>query len=115
LSLLLQIRNVVDERSLGMWLIDALCIPQSDNVSRGFFDHEVSRDFQRPNDRGFSATGRTSKYVSFHVLLGLGILFDEYLRKLDQHGDPPRQERRMFGRRCDLTRCSTRGQKLRGR
>jgi hypothetical protein len=47
-----------------------LCIPQSDNVRRSFFDHEVSREFQRPNDRSLSATRRTSEYVSFHCLLG---------------------------------------------
>jgi len=50
----------------------------------------------------------------FMVPSNSDLLFDENLRKLDQHGEPSRQGRKIFGRSCNLSRWNARVQKLLG-
>jgi hypothetical protein len=71
LSLLLQIRDVVDKSGARVRFSDTLRLSQSDNIGSGFFDDRVTVQFQRSNDRGFPATRCTSQDISFHTSLVL--------------------------------------------
>jgi hypothetical protein len=55
------------------WFSNALRVSQGDNVGRGFFDNEVTRNFQRSNDRSFPASRSAGEDVSFHIRRAPGL------------------------------------------
>ena len=66
LAMLLKIRDVVDESGVRVWFGDALRMAQCDDVGGGFFDDEVTGEFEVAEDGSFAASGSAGEDVSFH-------------------------------------------------
>ena len=68
LPLSLQIGNRIDERGVGPWFSDTLCLFQCDEIGGRVFDNAEAIQFQLTDYGRFPRARRSSQHEPFHLL-----------------------------------------------